>query len=264
MQGLIEDILSGLISTTWDVVPVVAVIGFFQIVYFRKALENPGRVVPGIILVIVGLYLFVEGLNIGLFPLGETMARQLSEPEFIGWSYLFAFSLGYATTMAEPALIAVALKAEEITAGGIRERPLRTAVAIGVALGLTVGVHRIIEGDPLHWYIIAGYIVVVVQTPFAPKEIVALAYDSGGVTTSTVTVPLVAALGIGLASNIPGRNPIIDGFGLIAFASLFPMITVMSYATMARWWADRSTSDSNEPPSNSHEPAPASAPTKDT
>ncbi len=237
MNEVIDQVIRGVINTTTDVLPVVLVIGLFQLVYFRRPIENPQRVIPGLFFVVIGLYLFVEGLTIGLFPLGETMAKQFSTPEHVNWVYAFAFMLGYATTMAEPALIAVAMKAEEITSGGIKERPLRAAVALGVALGLAVGVHRIIQGDALQWYIIIGYLVVIVQTRFAPKEIIALAYDSGGVTTSTVTVPLVAALGIGLATNIPGRDPIIDGFGLIAFASLFPMITVMGYATLAQYWS---------------------------
>jgi hypothetical protein len=244
VNATVAQVLQGLINTTMDVAPVVLVIGCFQLLYFRRPIENPHRVIPGLVFVVLGLYLFVEGLTIGLFPLGETLAAQFSRPEHIKWIYAFAFMLGYATTMAEPALIAVAMKAEEITSGGIRERPLRAAVALGVAIGLTVGVYRIIKGDPLQWYIISGYLVVVIQTRFAPREIIALAYDSGGVTTSTVTVPLVAALGIGLATNIPGRNPIIDGFGLIAFASLFPMITVMGYATLARYWATRSARSS--------------------
>lgn len=242
MNTTLEYILTGLMTTTRDVIPVVAVVAFFQLVFFRRAVENPRRVIPGLVFVVVGLYLFVEGLSVGLFPLGETMAMQFSTPDHLPWVYAFAFLLGYATTMAEPALIAVALKAEEITSGGLREWPLRTAVAIGVAVGITTGVYRIVHGDPLHWYIIAGYAVVIVQTRFAPREIIGLAYDSGGVTTSTVTVPLVTALGIGLATNIPGRNPIIDGFGLIAFASLFPMITVMGYATLAKYWSRTGTS----------------------
>lgn len=237
MDTTLEYVLTGLMTTTRDVIPVVAVVAFFQFVFFRRAIEYPHRVIPGLVFVVVGLYLFVEGLSVGLFPLGETMAMQFSRPENLPWVYLFAFLLGYATTMAEPALIAVALKAEEITAGGLKEWRLRTAVAIGVAVGIATGVYRIVHGDPLHWYIIAGYAVVIALTPLAPREIVALAYDSGGVTTSTVTVPLVTALGIGLATNIPGRNPIIDGFGLIAFASLFPMITVMGYATLAKYWS---------------------------
>jgi hypothetical protein len=235
-----EYVLRGLMATTRDVMPVVAVVAFFQFVFFRRALESPRQVIPGLVFVVLGLYLFVEGLSLGLFPLGVTMAEQFTG-RHLPWVYAFAFALGYATTMAEPALIAVALKAQEITSGGVREWPLRNAVALGVAIGITVGVFRIVRGDPLHWYIIAGYLAVIVQTRFAPRAIVALAYDSGGVTTSTVTVPLVTALGIGLASSIPGRNPIIDGFGLIAFASLFPMITVMGYATLAKYLGARKT-----------------------
>ncbi|MFQ5509439.1 MAG: DUF1538 domain-containing protein [Leptospirillia bacterium] len=225
----------------------MVVIGFFQFLFFKTPLENPHRVVPGLLFVVLGLYLFVEGLTVGLFPLGETMAMQFSEPDQLPWVFLFAFCLGYSTTMAEPALIAVAIKAQEITSGGIREWPLRNAVALGVAVGITVGVYRIVMGDALHWYIMVGYVVVILQTHFAPREIIALAYDSGGVTTSTVTVPLVTALGIGLATNIPGRNPIIDGFGLIAFASLFPMITVMGYATLAHWIGTRQKSSETNP-----------------
>ncbi|MDH5526270.1 MAG: DUF1538 domain-containing protein [Nitrospirota bacterium] len=248
MNGLLTQILEGLANTTRDVLPVVLVIGFFQFVYFKKPLTNPHRVIPGLVLVVLGLYLFVEGLSLGLFPLGETMALQFSRPQNLGWVYAFAFALGYATTLAEPALIAVSMKAEEITTGGVRQWPLRNAVAFGVALGIAVGVFRIVRGHPLHWYIIGGYLLVLAQTRFAPREIIALAYDSGGVTTSTVTVPLVTALGLGLATNIPGRNPIVDGFGLIAFASLFPIITVLGYATLARFWGTmRSRSASASP-----------------
>lgn len=245
MNELVIHTLEGLAVTTRDVLPVIAVIGAFQFLYFRKPLENARVVIPGMIFVVVGLYLFVEGLSVGLFPLGETMAMQFSEPDHLPWVFAFAFLLGYATTLAEPALIAVAMEASKITSGGVREWPLRNAVAVGVAAGITVGVYRIVMGHPLHWYIMCGYLVVIVQTRYAPKEIIALAYDSGGVTTSTVTVPLVTALGIGLATNIPGRNPIIDGFGLIAFASLFPMITVMAYATLARRWSRRAGATDN-------------------
>ena len=147
--------------------------------------------------------------------------------------------MGFATTIAEPALIAVAIKASQVSGGVIKAWPLRVAVAIGVASGITLGCFRIITGTPLHWYIIAGYVVVIIQTAFAPRMIIALAYDSGGVTTSTVTVPLVAALGLGLASTIPGRSPIIDGFGLIAFASLFPIIAVMAFAQISEWRSKR-------------------------
>lgn len=179
------------------------------------------------------------------------MAIQLTDPEFLEqfrlsgegaihwqdyyWVYLFAFCIGFSTTVAEPSLIAVAIKANQVSGGAISVNGLRIAVALGVAIGISLGSYRIVVGDPIHYYIIAGYIVVVVQTFYAPKLIVPLAYDSGGVTTSTVTVPLVAALGLGLASTVPGRNPMIDGFGLIAFASLFPIISVMGYAQITHW-----------------------------
>ena len=147
------------------------------------------------------------------------------EPGIYLWTYVFAFLIGFSTTLAEPALIAVAYKARDITTGAISAWGLRISVALGVAAGVTLGVYRIVMGNPLHYYIVAGYVFLLIQTCFAPKQIIPLAYDSGGVTTSTVTVPLIAALGIGLASSVPGRSPLIDGFGLIAFASLFPMIT---------------------------------------
>ncbi len=152
------------------------------------------------------------------------------------WVYLFALAIGFSTTIAEPSLIAVSIKANQVSAGAISEWGLRIAVAVGVAIGIALGSYRIISGTPLHWYIISGYIVVIIQTIFAPRTIIALAYDSGGVTTSTVTVPLVAALGLGLSHNIPGRNPLLDGFGLIAFASLFPIMSVMGYAQLSEWW----------------------------
>ncbi len=169
-----------------------------------------------------------------IFPVGESMAEKLSRPELKGWALAFAFCIGYSTTMAEPALLAVAGKAEEISAGALPSFYLRNAVAIGVAVGLTLGVYRILSGDPLWLYILIGYLIAVVLTFYAPKEIVPLAYDSGGVTTSTITVPLVTAIGIGMATNTPGRNPLIDGFGLIAFASVFPMISVLSYSIIAK------------------------------
>jgi hypothetical protein len=156
------------------------------------------------------------------------------------WVYLFAAAIGFATTIAEPALIAVAIKAQLVSGGAITVWGLRVAVAIGVAAGIALGTFRIVTGTPLHYYIIAGYIVVVIQTMFAPRIIIALAYDSGGVTTSTVTVPLVTALGLGLASTIPGRSALLDGFGLIAFASLFPIMAVMAYAQLSEWWQPRS------------------------
>ena len=184
---------------------------------------------------IIGLYAFLVGLEMGLFPLGETMALQLTQTGNYWLIYLFGFLIGFSTTMAEPALIAVALKAKEVSKGKINDFLLRTFVAIGVAIGIALGCYRIVVGDSIHYYIIVGYIIVIIMTYFAPRYIIPIAYDSGGVTTSTVTVPLVAALGIGLATNIPGRNPLIDGFGLIAFASLFPMITVMGYGILSEF-----------------------------
>ncbi len=185
----------------------------------------------GIVLVILGLYAFIVGLEMGLFPIGETIAFQLTAMKNNLLIYLFAFLIGFSTTMAEPALLAIAIKAEEISGGTIKQTVLRIVVAFGVAIGIALGSYRIVVGDPIHYYIVVGYILVIIMTYFAPKYIIPIAYDSGGVTTSTVTVPLVAALGLGLAENIEGRNPLIDGFGLIAFASLFPMLTVMLYST---------------------------------
>jgi len=178
----------------------------------------------------------------GLFPIGETIAFQLTDRGNNLLIYLFAFMIGFSTTMAEPALLAIAIKAEEISEGNIKQNVLRIVVALGVAIGIGLGSYRIVAGDPIHYYIVAGYMLVILFTYFAPKYIIPIAYDSGGVTTSTVTVPLVAALGLGLAENIPGRNPLIDGFGLIAFASLFPMLTVMGYGIHAHYYKSKKES----------------------
>lgn len=213
-----------------DVIPILVVIFFFQYVIIKKALINLKKTMIGIGFVIIGLYAFIVGLEMGLFPIGESMALSLTQQDNHFYIYLFGFMIGFSTTMAEPALLAIAQKVEEISSGQIKERVLRIAVAIGVATGISLGTYRIIYGDPIHYYIMAGYVVVIILTYFSPRYIVPIAYDSGGVTTSTVTVPLVAALGLGLATNIENRSPLIDGFGLIAFASLFPMITVMLYA----------------------------------
>nr|WP_217646200.1 DUF1538 domain-containing protein [Halomonas korlensis] len=215
-----------------DVLPIILVILFFQYAVLRHPLTNPLRVTVGFALVIIGLYAFVVGLKLGLFPIGQSMATQLIAFDNWLWVYLFAFSIGFATTMAEPALIAVGQQAEEAAAGKIQGNVIRLLVALGVAIGITIGVHRIITGDSIHHYIIGGYTLVIVLTALAPRYIVALAFDLGGVTTSEVTVPLVTALGIGLASQIDGRNVLVDGFGLIAFASIFPIVTVMSYAIL--------------------------------
>jgi hypothetical protein len=224
-----------LIGTIKDVTPIIAVIFFFQYMIIKKPVAHLHKIITGMIMVILGLYAFIIGLEMGLFPIGETIAYQLTDMKNNLLIYLFAFLIGFSTTMAEPALLAIAIKAEEISEGNIKQNVLRMVVALGVAIGIGLGSYRIVAGDPIHYYIIAGYILVIIFTYFAPKYIVPIAYDSGGVTTSTVTVPLVAALGLGLAENIEGRNPLIDGFGLIAFASLFPMLTVMGYGIVAQY-----------------------------
>ena len=222
-----------------DVLPIIAVILVFQFGVIRKRIPRLPIVVFGFGLVIIGLYAFVVGLKLGLFPIGERMAEQLINHERILFVYLFAFAIGFATTMAEPALIAIGKKAEEAAQGRINGSVIRIMVAIGVAVGITIGVHRIIVGDSIHLYIIGGYALVILLTFLTPRYIVALAYDLGGVTTSEVTVPLITALGIGLATNIDGRNIMIDGFGLIAFASIFPIVTVMTYAIVMEQLAKR-------------------------
>ncbi|MGH1463110.1 MAG: DUF1538 domain-containing protein [Neptuniibacter sp.] len=249
-------LLEIILSTIKDVIPIALIIFGFQFLVIRRPIPNLKKVLIGFAYVIIGLALFLLGLEKALFPIGRLMAEQLTNPDFIiswsgavagalqwqdyFWVYIFAFAIGASTTIAEPSLIAVAIKANEVSGGAIGVWGLRIAVAIGVAVGISLGTWRIVTGYPIHWFIIAGYIVVVVQTFYAPKLIVPLAYDSGGVTTSTVTVPLVAALGLGLAETVPGRSALIDGFGLIAFASLFPMITVMAYAQLSEYRAKRS------------------------
>lgn len=249
MPDIIFQILLTLKSTFVDVLPILSIILIFQLCVIRKPIPNVNKVSIGFFYVLLGLTLFLLGLEKALFPLGKMMAEQLTSIDFLAnssnsatvltwfdyiWVYIFAAAIGFSTTIAEPSLIAVALKAEEVSGGAINAKNLRMAVAIGVALGISLGSYRIVVGHPIHYYIITGYVVVVIQTFFCPKLIVPLAYDSGGVTTSTVTVPLVAALGLGLASTIPGRSPLIDGFGLIAFASLFPIMAVMAYAQLTQ------------------------------
>lgn len=254
LPGKLGELFHTLFDTVSDVLPIALIIFGFQLFVLRKPIPRIARVLGGFVYVLIGLAFFLEGLELALFPLGKLMANQLTDPAFIAnvthhaagfnwwdyrWVYLFAFAIGFSTTIAEPSLLAVAIKAHQVSAGSIGVRGLRVAVALGVAIGISLGSFRIISGTPLHWYIIAGYVVVVIQTFFAPRLIIALAYDSGGVTTSTVTVPLVAALGLGLASTVPGRSALLDGFGLIAFASLFPMMTVMAYAQLSEWRAAR-------------------------
>jgi hypothetical protein len=232
-----------LFYTLRDVLPIIVLIIFFQLVVLKQPIPHLKRVTLGGVYVVLGLALFLMGLEKALFPVGNIMATQLSDPSFIGvtgeelsnwksyyWIYIFSAMIGFSTTIAEPSLIAVAIKAGEVSGGTIKPWGLRITVAIGVAFALALGTFRIVTGTPLFIYIMVGYIIVIIQTFFAPKNLIALAYDSGGVTTSTVTVPIVAALGLGLSSAVPGRNPAIDGFGLIAFASLFPIITVLGYA----------------------------------
>ena len=252
-MDIINNFIEVFISTIGDVLPIVLIIFVTQYFIIRRPMGNLKRVVSGFVLVVFGMAFFLVGLEEALFPLGEVMAKQLTAADFLGvdsyaehihwdsyiWVYVFAAAIGFSTTLAEPALLAVAIKAQDVSGGTVSIWGLRTAVAIGVGLGISLGAFRIVTGTPLHYYIIAGYIIVLVQTIFAPKSIIALAYDSGGVTTSTVTVPLVAALGIGLAGTVPGRSELIDGFGLIAFASLFPIITVMGYAQIGYWRAKK-------------------------
>ena len=244
MPSNLKGLLSLLISAVRDLTPIVLVIAFFQIVVLQQPFPNLDRIVIGLVFVIVGLALFVQGLEMGLFPLGETMADAFARKGSLIALLAFAFCLGFGTTVAEPALIAVADEAAKVAAEGGAIDPgdesrksyafgLRMTVALSVGAALVVGVFRILKGWPVHYLIIGGYCVVVVLTLFAPPEIIGIAYDSGGVTTSTITVPLVAALGVGLASTIRGRSPLIDGFGLIAFASLTPMIFVMIYGMVA-------------------------------
>lgn len=240
-MGLVDNF----ISMFWGVAPIAVVLFGFQIIILRQKIPHLKKIIIGFILVWIGLTLFIVGLEKALFPLGKLMANQLTSSNFIGsgrlgwgdyyWVYIFAASIGFATTIAEPSLLAVAIKANQVSGGFIKVWPLRIAVAIGVAVGIAIGSFRIVAGLPLHYFIITGYVVVLIQTYFAPKNIIALAYDSGGVTTSTVTVPLVAALGLGLASTIDGRSALIDGFGLIAFASLFPIMSVMAYVQIMKF-----------------------------
>lgn len=223
-----------------DLAPIILVIAFFQLVVLQQPVPNLGSLLFGNAMVVLGLTLFVRGLEMGLFPIGESMAYDFARKGSVWWLIAFAFALGFGTTVAEPALIAVAGEAAAVAAAGgmIADNELarqgyanglRYTVALSVGFAIVLGVLRILKGWPIQYLIIGGYLGVVVMTAFAPKEIIGIAYDSGGVTTSTITVPLVTALGVGLASSIKGRNPMVDGFGLIAFASLTPMIFVMAY-----------------------------------
>lgn len=226
-----------------DLAPIFLVIAFFQLLVLRQPIPNLGELLGGAVLVVLGLTLFIRGLELGLFPIGESMAYAFARKGSVIWLLVFAFALGFGTTVAEPALIAVASEAAQVAAeGGMIQADvqaqadyalgLRLTVAVSVGFAIVIGVLRILKGWPLHYLIMGGYLGIVVMTAFAPKSIIGIAYDSGGVTTSTITVPLVTALGVGLAMSIKGRNPMVDGFGLIAFASLTPMIFVMGYGML--------------------------------
>ncbi|UTW05270.1 DUF1538 domain-containing protein [Amphritea atlantica] len=223
-----------------DLLPIVLVIAFFQLMVLQQPVPDLVGLLTGLLCVVAGLTFFIYGLEMGLFPIGQVLAHAFARKGSLFWLLLFAFSLGFGTTVAEPALIAVAAEAATVAAeGGMIEATdsakssyasgLRYTVAFSVGLAIVVGVIRILKGWPIHYMIAVGYVMVIIMTGFAPREIIGIAYDSGGVTTSTITVPLVTALGVGLASSIEGRNPMVDGFGLIAFASLTPMIFVMAY-----------------------------------
>ena len=246
---MVVDILQFIAGSALDVLPIAIFLFLFQWLVIGGKMPNGRQIAAGFLFVVVGLGLFLVGLEQTLFPLGRLMAAQLTDPQFLFdavgrtaaelkwqdfyWVYLFAAAIGFSTTMAEPSLIAVAMKANTVSAGAIGVLGLRIAVAIGAGIGVSLGCFRIITGMPLHYFIAAGYLVVIIQTTMAPKLIVPLAYDSGGVTTSTVTVPLVAALGLGLAEAVPGRSPILDGFGLVAITALFPIISVLAYGQFA-------------------------------
>ncbi|MEJ2530499.1 MAG: DUF1538 domain-containing protein [Halioglobus sp.] len=243
MNNTMLKLLRSMLGSMRDLLPIVVVVLFFEFVVLQQPIPELGRILVGVLFVVLGLTFFIHGLEQGLFPIGESMATAFARKGSLFWLVAFAFALGFGTTVAEPALIAVAAEAANVAAAGEMIEAseeakaryasgLRYTVALSVGLAIVVGVIRILKGWPLHWIIIGGYVVVVIMTIFAPREIIGIAYDSGGVTTSTITVPLVTALGVGLASSIRGRNPMIDGFGLIAFASLTPIIFVMAYGML--------------------------------
>ncbi len=243
MIGVFGRFFRVMLGSVRDLTPILLVVVFFEVLVLQQPFPNVAQMLVGLVFVVLGLTFFIFGLEQGLFPIGEGLAHDFARKGSVTWLFVFAFALGFGTTIAEPALIAVAEEAAEIAAdaGVIRTGEeslenyatgLRLTVALAVGFAIVIGVLRILKGWPIHYLIIGGYIGVVIMTAFAPREIIGIAYDSGGVTTSTITVPLVTALGVGLASSISGRNPMIDGFGLIAFASLTPMIFVMAYGIL--------------------------------
>lgn len=268
------DLIRGAFEFVLDSAADVAPIAVFLVVFYKlvigRRLPNMRRIIVGFCFVIVGLGLFLVGLEQTLFPLGRLMAQQLTAPDFLRevsghtgdglvwqdfyWVYLFAAATGFSTTLAEPALMAVAIKANMVSGGAIGVWGLRVAVAVGAGIGVALGCFRIITGMPLHYFIAAGYMIVIVQTAMAPRLIIPLAYDSGGVTTSTVTVPLIAALGLGLAEAVSGRSPLLDGFGLVAFTALFPIVSVLAYGQLAvlRQRVTGSAQDTADSPEEKH------------
>lgn len=239
----INQLFKALFSSFKDLIPIILVVCFFEIFVLQQAPDNLFSIIIGLVFIVVGLTFFVFGLEMGLFPIGESLAHALARKGSVFWLVVFSFSLGFGTTLAEPALTAVANEAAEVAADAGAIAPseasmesyamgLRLTVALSVGLAILLGVVRILKGWPIHYLIISGYIIVMILTSFAPENIIGIAYDSGGVTTSTITVPLVTALGVGLATVIKGRNPMLDGFGLIAFASLMPMIFVLFYGML--------------------------------
>jgi hypothetical protein len=241
IQKLASRIIVKLKVSFFDLLPIIVVVSFFQIVVLQEPFPNLEEILVGLIFVVLGLMLFVEGLEIGLFPIGENLSYTLAKKGSLFWLLSFSFLLGFSTTIAEPALIAIAKEAAEIAVESDLIKSeiessyafgLRLSVAFSVGLAIVIGIWRIIKGWPVYYLIISGYVIVIIMTLFAPEEIIGIAYDAGGVTTSTITVPLVTALGVGLATIIEGRSPLTDGFGLIAFASLLPMMFVMGYGML--------------------------------
>lgn len=258
-MDLIVNALVFVAETARDVLPIAVFLFAFQRLVIGAPMRHRGQIAIGFLFVVVGLGFFLVGLEQSLFPLGRLMAEQLTDPDFLHeatgklgnlvwqdyyWVYLFAAAIGFSTAMAEPSLVAVAIKANAVSGGAIHVWGLRVAVAIGVGVGVSLGCYRIIAGVPLHYFIVGCYLVVILQTALAPRIIVPLAFDSGGVTTSTVTVPLITALGIGLSEAVPGRSPLLDGFGLVASAALFPIISVLAYGQLAEFVGRRNRSTS--------------------
>ena len=242
MKKTVQQFINNLMGSAKDLAPIVLVIAFFQIVVLQQTIPNLSEIIVGTLFVLVGLTLFIYGLKLGLFPIGETLAYAFVKKGSIAWLLIFAFALGFGATIAEPDLIVMANEAAKVAQfGGIINnevhlnnyaQTLRYTVAISVGLSVVIGVLKILKGWSIQWLIIGGYLLVIVTTFFAPDFIIGIAYDSGGVTTGPITVPLLTALGVGLSSSIRGRNPLTDGFGMIAIASLLPIIAVMLFGIL--------------------------------